>query len=87
MLWLVGTNRILSIDNTEMPAMLIPHLSMTSPDHSDVFGDFEVCRVEPDRPGHMRGACIAGAQNLVVQDRARKRPPLRLLVTWPARER
>ena len=52
-------------------------------DHSDVFGEFEVCRLQPDRPGQMRSACIAGAKRLVVQDRGLTRPPIRLLSTWP----
>ena len=87
MLWLVGTNRIVSIDDTEMPVMLNVYLDMASPQHSDVFGQFRVCPLESDQPGHMRSACIAGAQRLVVQDRARKRLPVRLLSTWPAGER
>ena len=87
MLWLVGTNRIVRIDYTDMPPMLDTYLDMASPQHGDVFGDFDVCRLQPDQPGHMRSACIAGARRLVVQDRERKRPAMQLLETWPAGER
>ena len=83
MIWLVGTNRIVGVHETQIPAMLEKYLSMTSPDHTDVYGDFEICALEPDRPGHMRSACVTGAARLVVQDRERSRPPLRLLLTWP----
>ena len=83
MIWLVGTQRIVRVDQTEIPAMLEKYLSMTSPDHSDVYGDFFICPLEPDKAGHMRSACVAGATRLVVQDRDRSRPPVRLLSTWP----
>jgi len=83
MLWLVGSSRIVRVDDTQIPTMLDKHLEMASPNHRDVFGDFEICRLEPDRPGQMRSACIAGAKRLVVQDRGRTRPPIRLLSTWP----
>lgn len=86
MIWLVGTKRIMSVYDTQIPPVLSKYLSMTSPDHGDVYGDFEICPLERDRPGHMRSACVAGATRLVVQDRERTRPPLRLLSTWPRNE-
>ena len=86
MIWLVGTKRIVGVNQTEIPAMLGKYLSMTSPDHRDVFGDFDICPVEPDRPGHIRLVCVAGATRLVVQDRDRSRPPIRLLSTWPKKD-
>jgi hypothetical protein len=81
MIWLVGTHRLVGIDQTEIPEMLSKYLSMTSPDQADVYGNFEICPLEPERPGHMRAACVTGASRLVVQDRARSRPPLRLQST------
>src|SRR5262245_14382243 len=69
MLWLIGTTRVLAITETEMPAMLSPYLDMTSPRHSDVFGDFEICPLEPERAAGMRSACIKAGTKLVVQDR------------------
>ena len=83
MIWLVGTSRIVAVHETQIPPLLEKYLSMTSPDHGDVYGDFDICPLEPDRPGHMRSACVSGATRLVVQDRERSRPPLRLLSTWP----
>jgi hypothetical protein len=76
MLWLVGTKRIVAVDNGEMPRILWKYLHMTSPDHSDVYGDYEICFLESDQRGHMRRVCISGATRLVVQDRDRLRPPV-----------
>src|SRR3954463_12849813 len=81
-IWLVGTKRMVAVSDTEIPAMLGRYLDMTSPDHGDIYGDFEMCPLGPDRPGHMRSACVTSAVNLVVQDRDRSRPAFRLRSTW-----
>ena len=83
-IWLIGTNRVVGLDNDEasLPTTLRKYLDMTSPDHSDVFGDFDICPVEPDTPGHLRRVCVTGARNLVVQPRD-GRPPFRLTQTPP----
>jgi hypothetical protein len=31
-------------------------------------GDFEVCPLEPERPGWMQAACIESAKNIFIQD-------------------
>lgn len=78
-IWLIGTTKRVAVANQEplYKMILEQYLSMTSPDHSYIFGDFEICPTEPDKPGHMRQACVAGAKKLVVQphdsDRARRR--------------
>lgn len=84
-IWLVGTARRVSVNDTEIPSAVERYLSMTSEDHSYIFGDFDICPLEPDNPGHMRGVCVSGAANLVVQNLAGTRPPFRLLSTWPPR--
>jgi hypothetical protein len=83
MIWLVGTKRIVAVDNTEMPDTLLKYLDMASPDHSDIYGDYKICPLESDRPGYMQSVCVSSASRLVVQDRDRSRPPVRLLSTWP----
>ena len=40
------------------------YLDMTSPDHSYIYGDFEICPTEHDIPGHLRRVCLAGAESL-----------------------
>lgn len=86
--WLIGTTRVVAVENDfdELPARVRRYLSMTSPDHSYVFGDFDVCPLEADRPGHMRRVCIAGAEKLVVQNLRGSRPAFRLLSTWPRKQ-
>ena len=60
---------------------------MTSSDHSYIYGDFDICPMEPDKPGHLRRVCVAGMEKLVVQNLRGSRPPFRLLSTWPAEDR
>jgi len=33
----------------------------------DVYADFEVCPLEPEKPGAMQAACIESAKNIVVE--------------------
>ena len=60
------THDSLTLDN-EVPE---PHFTSprTLPEQggSTVYGDFEVCPLEPLIHGHMQAACIAGATDIVV---------------------
>lgn len=77
-LWKVGTDRLLgiysgpsvdrrSLDNEdpEFPANVQrawkPRVGHT------VWADFEVCPLEPERPGFMQAVCIESAKNIFVQ--------------------
>jgi len=87
-LWLIGTNRRLRIDNdfnVGMPSVVSKYLNMPSINYSYIYGDFQVCPLEPDRPGYQRSACIIGAKNLVVENLGGGRPPFRLMSTWSSR--
>ena len=55
-IWLIGTKRVVGLDNDvdRLPAPLGKYLDMTSPDHSYIYGDFEICPTEPVTPGHLR---------------------------------
>ena len=86
-IWLVGTTRMLAVSNASVPPVIEKYLEMTSDNHSYIFGDFEVCFLEPDVPGHIRSACVTGAEKLVVEPLRRREPPFRLLSTWPANAR
>lgn len=85
-IWLIGTTRMVALSNAfeDLPQSVQKYLDMTSPDHSSIFGDFDLCPVEPDRPGHLRSVCVAGGEKLVVQPLHGSRPAFRLLSTWPA---
>ena len=86
-IWLIGSKRVVEVDNDidELPAQVRRYLTITSPDHSYVFGDFDICPLEADRPGHMRRVCVTGAEKLVVQNLRGSRPAFRLLSTWPTK--
>ena len=85
-IWLIGTNRMVGLDNDgdQLPPVVVKYLDMTSPNHSYIYGDFDICPTEPDIPGHLRRACVAGAERLVVQDVRGLRRPFRILSTWPS---
>jgi hypothetical protein len=51
-------------EDPQMPANLKRSLK---PSQNHVFGDFEVCPLEPEREGAMQAACIESAKNLVVK--------------------
>src|SRR5687768_11767318 len=74
-IWLIGTKRSVGVSETEIPASVGKYLEMTSDDHSQVYGDFEICPLERDAPGRMRSVCVSAASRLVVQNLRRARPP------------
>jgi hypothetical protein len=84
-IWLIGTNRLLNVNNEQdnfLPPSVVKYTDMTSDNHSYIFGDFEICPIEPDNPGHMRSVCVADAKNLVVQNLMNLWPPFRVRETW-----
>ena len=85
-IWLLGTTRMVALDNDpdELPAIVRKYLEITSPDHSYIYGDFDICPLEPDTPGHLRRVCVVGAEKLVVHNLQGSLPPYRLLSTWLA---
>jgi hypothetical protein len=85
MIWLIGTKRIVGLEDSVLPPAVHEYLDMASPNHSYIYGDFEICPLEPDTPGHMRRARVAGAEKLVVKNLQDSRPPFRLLSTWPVK--
>jgi hypothetical protein len=65
----VGTNRIVAVDEDfELPAGANKYLDVTTPDYSSIYGDFEICPLEPDVPGQMRQVRLVRAEKLVVQN-------------------
>ena len=83
-IWLIGTKRVVGLENSSdsLPPEVLKYLDMASPNHSYVYGDFDICPLEPDLPGHLRLVCVTGARRLVVQNLRTSRPPFRLLSTW-----
>jgi hypothetical protein len=75
----IGTNRLLgvysgpsvdrvnSLDN-ENPEFPTNVQKSFRPFQNRIFGDFEVCPLEPERSGVMQAVCIEAAKNIVVED-------------------
>ena len=59
----------LDSEGPELPPNVERKLWATKDPHfaNLVFGDFEVCPLEPEKPGAMQAACIESAKNLVVE--------------------
>ena len=73
-LWPIGTSRLLEVaypPNTRHSEADVPFMpenlrTLIGPDRA-IFGDLEICRLAPDRPGRMGFACVQSAARLVVQ--------------------
>ena len=88
-LWLIGTNRVLAVDGgVTLPEDANKYFDAASPDFSVIYGDFDICPLEPDVPGQARRVEVNGFEKLVVQNlKDSSRPPFRLLSTWPKQDR
>ena len=76
-LWKIGTRRILAIhsgpgfkigDNQENETPELPanvDRAFARSTYGRIFGDFEVCPLEPDVAGEMQDACIESGKNMV----------------------
>ncbi len=85
-IWLVGTKRSVRVEGWGfLPTEVEKYTDMTSLEHSYIFGDFEICPLEPDQPGHSRAVCVISARNLVIQNLQGLRPPFRIASTWDRR--
>jgi hypothetical protein len=82
-LWLIGTNRVLAVDGgVTLPEDANKYFDAASPDFSVIYGDFEICPVEPDVPGQARRVKVNGFEKLVVQNlKDSSRPPSRFPTT------
>ena len=76
-IWKIGTKRLVGIysgpsvdrrgsdnEDPELPASV---KRVFDPPNNRVFADFEICPLEPERPGHMQAACIESAKNVVAR--------------------
>jgi len=79
-LWKIGTNRLLGMysgpsvntrgddngdnENPELPENVS---KLLDPTKNIIYADFEVCPLQPERPGAMQAACIESAKNIFVE--------------------
>ena len=75
-LWPIGTGRLLEVayppdtghSEADIPFMPQTLRTLIERDRA-IFGDFEICRLAPDRPGRMGFICVQSAARLIVQPR------------------
>jgi len=85
-IWMIGTHREVAVRdlNPDAESVFEKYEDMTSLEHSNIYGDFDICPIAPDVPGAMRDVCVKSASRLVVENTNKIVPPFRLLSTWPA---
>jgi hypothetical protein len=76
-LWKIGTPRMLAIysgpsvdfgEDNEHPEFPANIQHVFRPSKNSIFADFEVCPLEPAKPGVMQAACIESAKNIFVEN-------------------
>jgi len=65
-IWKVGTQRMLGI-HRDIPLPQNLHDALSGRWDVVVFGDFVVCPLTPDIPGHMQSVCVESAAHLRVK--------------------
>jgi hypothetical protein len=72
-IWIIGTDRIVALrdEDTDVPAVIEKYLDARAylKKSDGLFGDFEVCAVEPSWPGHMQHVRLRAAKDLVFRGR------------------
>ena len=68
-LWPIGSKRLLGVIGADEDESLLPHPIKYADlvDGTSVYGDFEVCPFEDEKPGVMRPVCIESVSNFVVK--------------------
>jgi hypothetical protein len=70
--WPVGTTRLLGLEPDERPTVpdnVAGFLDRVVRGDVNLFGDFRVCPLTPERLGEMRRVCMDSASNLVARKR------------------
>jgi hypothetical protein len=66
-IWIVGTHRLLGVDLSAGCVLPKALDDAVGAQEREVFADFVVRPLTPDRPGEMRRVCVASAARLVVR--------------------
>ena len=83
-IWIVGTKHVLNVRN-ELNEAVWRYLSF----ETSLYGDFLVCPLSPEVPGHMQPVCVQSAERLVAErynPDTEKYEVFRVLSTWRAGE-
>jgi hypothetical protein len=64
-IWVVGSKRMLGVPSEVVPQSVWRGSTIDN----DAFGDFRVCPLERQKPGHMQFVCIDSARNVIFRTR------------------
>jgi hypothetical protein len=67
-IWLVGTRRIVWLTPRIEPAVPAAITATFKPFDEELYGDFTLLPLRPDRPGVMREVCFVSGERLVVRE-------------------
>ena len=87
-MWIVGTNRIVAIYNCDaLPVPMDSYVEPPGPKYVFIYGDYQICPLEAERRGWMRGVKLVAAHHLVVERStvaygAKNSVVFRVLSTW-----
>jgi len=69
-IWRIGTDRMLGVTTEQLPKNAAALIGLGNDFFvNDVYGDFQVCPFEKQKPGHMQPVCVESAKNLVLKKR------------------
>ena len=73
-IWIIGTRRIVALkdEDADVPKAIEKYLQDAGHDlrkEDGLFGDFEICALEPNRTGHMQHVRLRAAKNLLFRGR------------------
>jgi hypothetical protein len=67
-IWIVGTRRIVWLSPKIDPAVPDTIRNAFKPFDEELYGDFDLVPLAPDRPGVMREVCFVSGEHLIVRD-------------------
>jgi hypothetical protein len=67
-IWPVGTKRILWVSSRVEPPLPVYLKEAFIPFEEQLYGDFELIPLAPDKPGTMREVCLVSGENLVAEN-------------------
>ena len=67
-IWIVGTRRIVWLSPKIDPAVPDTIRNAFTPFDEELYGDFDLVPLAPDRPGVMREVCFVSGEHLVARD-------------------
>jgi hypothetical protein len=87
-IWLIGTTRVIHTEgDLKLPPDFDKYLDPTPPNsYGNIYGDVELCPLEPDTPGALRRVRVANAEKAGRGKRQRPAAAVSRDVPWPKQD-